>query len=210
MVDEQVWVDFEIGEYKDRLLCDILPMYACHLPLGHPWQYDVRATHDGEKNNYLITKNGKKCQMDPLPEPKEENKIGSSVMLMRGKDFLKVLKQEGHQGHAIVLKPREEAKEDPMSEVPQEVQGLLKQYAEVIGDVINNSLPLMGDVNHQIDLIPGANLPNKAAYKMTPSQNEEIAKQVQELLDKGFMKKRLSSCDVPTMLVPKKGGKWRM
>ncbi|GLJ42659.1 hypothetical protein SUGI_0884240 [Cryptomeria japonica] len=185
-------------------------MDACHLLLGRPWQYDVRASHDGEKNNYLITKNGKKYQMDPLHDPKEEKEIGSSVMSMRGKEFLKVLKKEGHQGHAIVLKPKDEAKVDPMSEVPQEVQGLLKKYVEVIGDEMPNSFPSMRDVNHQIDLIPGENLPNKASYKMTPSQNEEIAKQVQELLDKGFIKKSLSPCVVPTMLVPKKGGKWRM
>jgi hypothetical protein len=30
-------------------------------------------------------------------------------------------------------------------------------------------------VSHCIDLIPGATLPNKAAYKLTPEQNEEIA-----------------------------------
>lgn len=37
VVDEQTFVDFEIGEYKDKVLCDIIPMDACHLLLGHPW-----------------------------------------------------------------------------------------------------------------------------------------------------------------------------
>lgn len=40
LVNEQVWVDLNIGEYKDRILCDILPMDACHLLLGRPWQFD--------------------------------------------------------------------------------------------------------------------------------------------------------------------------
>lgn len=148
LVDEQAWVDFEIGEYKDKLLWDILPMDSCHLLLGRPWQYDVKAYHDGERNSFLITKNGKKYQMDPLPDPKEEKQVGSSVMLMSGKEFLKVLKQEGNQGYAIFLKPKDEAKADPMSEVPQEVKGLLKQYAEAIEDHIPNSFPPMRDVNH--------------------------------------------------------------
>lgn len=30
-------VDFEIGDYKDKDLCDIMPMDSCHLLLGHPW-----------------------------------------------------------------------------------------------------------------------------------------------------------------------------
>lgn len=37
VVDEQAWVEFEIGVSKDMILCDILPMDACHLLFGHPW-----------------------------------------------------------------------------------------------------------------------------------------------------------------------------
>lgn len=35
-VDDKIWVDFEIGDYKDSVVCDILPMDACHLLLGCP------------------------------------------------------------------------------------------------------------------------------------------------------------------------------
>lgn len=52
--------------------------------------------------------------------------------------------------------------------------------------------------------------PNKAAYKMTPQENEEIRKQVQKLLDKGLIRESLSPSVVPIVLTPKKDGKWRM
>ena len=58
VVNEQAWVEFSIGEYKDKILCDILPMDACHLLLGRPWQFDRKARHDGEKNSYSFQKDG--------------------------------------------------------------------------------------------------------------------------------------------------------
>jgi hypothetical protein len=53
-------------------------------------------------------------------------------------------------------------------------------------------------------------LPNKAAYRLTPRENEEVKNQVQELLDKSLVKESLSLCVVPTVLSPKKDGGWRM
>lgn len=65
-------------------------------------------------------------------------------------------------------------------------------------------------ISHQIDFIPRESLPNKVAYKMTPQQNVEIAKQIQELLDQGLIRKSISPCVVPIILSPKKGGNWRL
>lgn len=68
----------------------------------------------------------------------------------------------------------------------------------------------MRDVSHHIDLRPGATIPNKDAYKMTPKQNKEIRRKIQDLLDKGLIRESLSPCVVPIVLAPKKGGDWRM
>ena len=39
---------------------------------------------------------------------------------------------------------------------------------------------------------------------------KEIQQQVQELLDKGYIRISLSPCTVPVILVPKKDGTWHM
>ena len=44
---------------------------------------------------------------------------------------------------------------------------------------------------------------------MTPQQNEEIARQIQELLDQGLIRKSISPCVVPIVLALKKGV-WRL
>jgi hypothetical protein len=87
---------------------------------------------------------------------------------------------------------------------------MLGEFADIIVDKLPHSLPPMRSVSRHIDLIPEASFPNKDAYRLTPQENEEVKKQVQELLDKGLVREILSPCVVPTIISPKKDGGWRM
>ena len=42
-MDKQVLINFSIGNYKDEVLCDLVPMEATHILLGRPWQFDRKA-----------------------------------------------------------------------------------------------------------------------------------------------------------------------
>jgi hypothetical protein len=46
--------------------------------------------------------------------------------------------------------------------------------------------------------------------RTNPDETKEIQRQVQTLLDKGYIRESLSPCSVPVLLVPKKDGSWRM
>ena len=61
-----------------------------------------------------------------------------------------------------------------------------------------------------MDLIPRANFPNKAPYRLTPKENEELNRQVHELLQKGLIREILSPCAIPIVLAPNRNGEWRM
>jgi hypothetical protein len=77
-------------------------------------------------------------------------------------------------------------------------------------DELPCSLPPIRSISHHIDLRLGANLPNKAAYQLTPRENQEVKRQVQDLMNKGLIREILSPCDVPKVLTLKKYGGWRM
>jgi len=46
--------------------CDVLPMDACSLLLGRPWEYDTDAKHHGRSNKYTFMHKGKKITLLPL------------------------------------------------------------------------------------------------------------------------------------------------
>jgi hypothetical protein len=65
-------------------------------------------------------------------------------------------------------------------------------------------------IEHQIDLIPDATLRNHAAYRTNPEETKKIQRQVQDLLDREYVRESLSPCAVPILFFPKKDGTWRM
>jgi len=70
-------------------------------------------------------------------------------------------------------------------------------------------LPPQRSIQYHLDLIPGAILCNKRAYRMNPKDTLEIQRQV-ELIPKDLVHESLSPCAIPTLLVPKKDGSMRM
>ena len=43
LVSEKCVVDFQIGPYKDKILCDVIPMDVFHILLGRPWKFDKKS-----------------------------------------------------------------------------------------------------------------------------------------------------------------------
>ena len=73
-------------------------------------------------------------------------------------------------------------------------------------DEIPSGLAQKRLIQHHLDLIPRAILPNKPTYRMNPKETTEMQRQVDDLISKGLIRESLSQCDVPTLLVPKKDG----
>ena len=69
-VTRQVKIALSIERYHDEVLCDVVPMHACHILLGRPWQYDRKVTHDGFKNRYSFVMNNRTIVLTPM-SPKE-------------------------------------------------------------------------------------------------------------------------------------------
>jgi hypothetical protein len=78
----------------------------------------------------------------------------------------------------VVRKPKIVLTSTRVDDLPKKVQELLEEIVDIVVDELPHFLPPMRSVSHHIDLIPGANLPKEAAYRLTPQENEEVKKQV--------------------------------
>ncbi|GJR77501.1 putative reverse transcriptase domain-containing protein [Tanacetum coccineum] len=71
-------------------------------------------------------------------------------------------------------------------------------------------LPPTRQVEFHIELIPGAAPVARAPYRLAPAEMKELAEQLKELSDKGFIRPSSSPWGAPILFVKKKYGSFRM
>ncbi|XP_021759482.1 uncharacterized protein LOC110724372 [Chenopodium quinoa] len=141
-VRKQCLVKFQIGSYVDEILCDVIPMDACHILLGRPWQSDKKSVHDGLSNTYTITHQGSKKVLHPLPPQKSLSQTQSpppqkepkrkDILLLSLKEFENSLEKEDE----VFLLFSKEEHEGFVQQNPR-LAALIKEYE----DVFPNELP---------------------------------------------------------------------
>jgi hypothetical protein len=72
-------------------------------------------------------------------------------------------------------------------------------------DVFPEELPVMSP-DREIELVPGTAPIFKRPYRMAANQLAELKEQLQELLDKGYIRPSASPWGAPVIFVPKKDG----
>ncbi|KAJ9536500.1 hypothetical protein OSB04_un000337 [Centaurea solstitialis] len=74
------------------------------------------------------------------------------------------------------------AKEKQIQDIP-----VVREFPEVFPEELPG-LPPQRQVEFHIDLVPGAGPIAKSPYRLAPSERQELSNQLQELLDKGFIR----------------------
>jgi hypothetical protein len=80
---------------------------------------------------------------------------------------------------------------------------LVYEYADVFLDELRG-MPLDRDIEFAIELQPGMAPISKRPYWMPPAELAELKKQLQEFLDKGFIRPSTSPWGCPALFVKKK------
>ncbi|XP_070057880.1 uncharacterized protein [Nicotiana tomentosiformis] len=73
-----------------------------------------------------------------------------------------------------------------------------------------SGMPPDRDIDFGIDLLPGTHPISIPSYRMAPTELKELKEQLQELLDKGFIRPSVSPWGAPVLFVKRKDGPMRM
>ena len=91
--------------------------------------------------------------------------------------------------------------------LPSVFQSLLQEFEDMFQD---KEIPPIRGTEHKIDFIPRTVISYKPAYRVNPTETKEIQRQVEELMEKGYVRESLSPCAIRELLVPKKDETWRI
>lgn len=86
---------------------------------------------------------------------------------------------------------------------------VIREFPDVFPEDLPG-LPPHRVVDFHIDLIPGATPISRAPYRMAPAEMVELKKQLDELLQKGYIRPSVSPWGVPVLFVKKKDGSMRL
>ncbi|GAU45188.1 hypothetical protein TSUD_178810 [Trifolium subterraneum] len=86
---------------------------------------------------------------------------------------------------------------------------VVREFSDVFPEDISD-LPPEREVEFGIDLVPGTSPISMAPYRMSASELNELKKQLEELLEKKFIRPSVSPWGAPVLLVKKKEGSMRL
>nr|GEZ72561.1 retrotransposon protein, putative, Ty3-gypsy subclass [Tanacetum cinerariifolium] len=106
--------------------------------------------------------------------------------------------------HITTKEIEDKSKKKRLEDVP-----IVQNFPEVFPEELSG-LPLTQPVEFQIDLVPGAAPVARAPYRLAQSEMKELAEQLKELSNKGFIRPSSSPWGAPILFVKRKDGSFCM
>ena len=139
-----------------------------------------------------------------VSESQKPNKsVNLKSVLLATKREMRELHENPSINHYVLICKGTADETNDLSTIPPSLMFVLKDFKDVFPNELPPGLPPLRGIEHRIDLIPGAPLPDRAAYRTNPEETKEIERQIQDLLSKGYVRESLSPCAVPVILIPK-------
>ncbi|XP_015166051.1 uncharacterized protein [Solanum tuberosum] len=194
-------VPIDLGGWKGLTDFTIAPMDVFDIILGLDFWYEVNAFISPRLSQLHISDAGGSCVVPLIRVPQSRVHL-SAMQLIKGfkrgePTFLAAL--VGGVGDSIGA-----------AALPHCVEQVLYNNRDVMPEELPQRLPPRREVDHQIELIPGAKPPAMTPYRMAPPELEELRKQLKELLEAGHIRPSKAPFGAPVLFQKKKEGTLRL
>jgi len=176
----------ERRNFTANLFC--LPLVGLEVILGMDWLSENHVLLDCHRKTVIFS------------DPESLNPMDSVFLTAKQ---AKTSLREGAFGF-IMLFNIDGKKDSKIEELP-----VVCEFTDVFPEEILG-LPPTREVEFFIDLMPGTGPISIAPYRMSPLELSELKKQLEELLEKGFIRPSVSPWGAPVLLVKKKDGSMRL
>ncbi|XP_058008477.1 uncharacterized protein LOC131182958 [Hevea brasiliensis] len=148
----------------------------------------------------ILLMGDKPCTIFTSFSPISKKKLLSALQFKNG-----VKRRE--QSYVVVPIVKEGGKAPPF---PSQIQDVMAKFQDVMPEQLHAVLPPRRGIDHEIELLPGTKLPARAPYRMAPPELAELRKQLDELLEAGFIRPAKAPFGAPVLFQKKQDGSLRL
>ena len=123
----------------------------------------------GERENYFHASESHKPNMSG-----KIKRVTHGVVLIATKSEMREVIANPSILHFVLLCKGDGKETNDLTQVPPSMMFLLQEFDDVFPDELPPGLPPLRGIEHHIDTIPGAPLPNRAPYRTNPKETKEI------------------------------------
>ena len=105
---------------------------------------------------------------------------------------------------------KEEVDAPAMEDAPRSIERVLEEFKDVMPPELPKKLPPKREVDHKIELVPGATPPAAVPYRMAPPELKELRRQLKELVDMGYIRPSKALYGAPVLFQKKHDGSLRL
>ena len=198
-------VNLKIGEWEGECSLMVVPLDDFDMILGMDFFLRAKVGLFPHLSGIFIHDEGSPCFVKAsfagrLLDSKQKQVVMSAQQLKAGM----------RKGEQTLVAALVEIKPDQFVEVPEEVVSVLDEFMDVMPKELPKTLPPRRNMDHKIELEPGARIPAQAPYRMAPKELAELRKQLDELLDAGYVQPSKAPYGAPVLFQRKQDGSLRM
>jgi hypothetical protein len=209
-------ITLDRGDYSDSLNPILYPLNKYDLILGKPWLTKVNPHINWRTNNLHFTHNGVDVIWNCRGFRADNIQSRSNGLLLTHMHFHSMATLPGSEVFLALIQNTPEASEEndkprTIPDMTPEVRSIvMEEFADVFPEKLPDGLPPDRGDAMKIETDPTADPPFRPVIRLSIAELDELRKQLDDLLSKGFIKPSTSPYGAPVLFVRKKDGTLRM